>query len=209
MHVCASGAASPLCSACRWHCCRRASRTPTSGRSRSRPTRASRRCRSRTSALGGAADSRTAGRRRPRSRLRSPSRRRRPRLRRRRCPRTRCGRPPRCTTVVHQPTVTAPQVQTPPVKPPPVHIKVASINGGRDLAAVRVLEDNVVRSKVVQQLQLTPLAVVGSPRGAAVVRGLARLAAGGDRDHGVRRGLPADAPRRRAAFRGAQRALAP
>ena len=65
------------------------------------------------------------------------------------------------TTVVHQPTVTAPRVQTPPVKPPPVHIKVASINGGRELAAVRVLEDKVVRSKVVQQLQLTRLAVVG------------------------------------------------
>lgn len=64
------------------------------------------------------------------------------------------------TTVVHQPTVTAPQVKTPPVKPPPV-IKVASINGGRELAAVRVLEDKVVRSKVVQQLQLTPLALVG------------------------------------------------
>ena len=66
------------------------------------------------------------------------------------------------TTVVHQPTVTAPQVKTPPVKPPPVRIKVASINGGRDLAAVRVLEDKVVRSKVVQQLQLTPLALVSA-----------------------------------------------
>ena len=61
MHVCASGAASPLCSACRWHCCRRASRTPTSGRSRSRPAGASLRCRN-LGQGGGAADSGAAGR---------------------------------------------------------------------------------------------------------------------------------------------------
>jgi hypothetical protein len=57
-------------------------------------------------------------------------------------------------TVARQRTVTPVHVKA------PVHIKVASINGGRDLSAVQVLEDTVVRSSVAR-LFPTPLALVG------------------------------------------------
>jgi hypothetical protein len=68
------------------------------------------------------------------------------------------------TATVRPPSVNVPQrTVTPPVhvKTPPVRIKVASINGGRDLTAIGELENTVVRSKVVQRLFPTKLAVVG------------------------------------------------
>ena len=72
------------------------------------------------------------------------------------------------TPTTHTATVQPPSVKIAPrivkpvvhVKPRPARIKVASINGGRDLTAIRVLENKVVRSQVVRPL-LTPLAFVG------------------------------------------------
>ena len=72
------------------------------------------------------------------------------------------------TPAAHTATVQAPTVKVTPrtvtpavhVKPPPVRIKVAASIGGRDLTAIRSLENKVVRANVVQPL-LTPVAFVG------------------------------------------------
>jgi hypothetical protein len=74
--------------------------------------------------------------------------------------------PVRTTPVRTTPARTTPARVTPQHTVSPVHvtiparIKVASINGGRELAVVRVLEDKVVHSKVARLLP-TPLALVG------------------------------------------------